>query len=433
MKYPKLVFLILILVSIFFATFQYVTISNDNKESVEVVGNLYIERIQYHIFKAAEPTEILEAGIKLQGGELTQEEFDYLANAFYNSDYVRAITYAPKGVNEYVYPYEENEAAIGHDVLNDDVSRIDAEKAIEMKEIVASGPYELVQGGTGIVLRNPIFIDNGSGEEFWGFTAGVMDPIKLLEISINADSLEELGYKFSIYSNYNDSNILLMETENFNLEEAVSLEFTINGNKWALNIYNEKINMERNIDVMGIFFISFFLSVFIYMGLRHYQKKHEMVKTQIYIEPLTKLYNRKYIDEYTLKEKNYILIYIDLNDFKPVNDNYGHEMGDKILIDFSKRLVNSFRDDAKLARIGGDEFVIILENINGNKGIEPIIARIYDASVKEFVYEEVKINISASIGVASFPKDGSNIKELLAVADEKMYADKKEKKKITDL
>lgn len=116
----------------------------------------------------------------------------------------------------------------------------------------------------------------------------------------------------------------------------------------------------------------------------------------------------------------FALAYIDLDHFKPVNDNYGHRIGDAVLLAVAQRLNTAVRGCDVVARIGGDEFVAIIDEIKDNEDITPIIDRIVNAISEPFFVETHKIEISCSVGVALYPTDGE-FEQLLICADAAMY------------
>jgi diguanylate cyclase (GGDEF)-like protein/PAS domain S-box-containing protein len=122
--------------------------------------------------------------------------------------------------------------------------------------------------------------------------------------------------------------------------------------------------------------------------------------------------------------KNFSLLYIDLDEFKAVNDTYGHDTGDILLKDVTSRTQLEIRQNDIFARIGGDEFIIVLTDVDKDF-ISKIAQNILSSLVKPFMIYEQTINISVSIGIATYPKDGEDIDSLLKNADNAMYSIKK--------
>lgn len=154
-------------------------------------------------------------------------------------------------------------------------------------------------------------------------------------------------------------------------------------------------------------------------------------------DSLTDLPNRSFILESLKHEiinanrrKNQVsILFIDLDDFKKINDSIGHEEGDKFLVDISKRIKSVLRSDDILGRLGGDEFIIILKNFSAKKEIKEIYERIPNIFQEPFPIRGNGYIISCSIGMSTFPKDGKTPEELIRKADMAMYQAKKNGKK----
>jgi diguanylate cyclase (GGDEF)-like protein/PAS domain S-box-containing protein len=116
------------------------------------------------------------------------------------------------------------------------------------------------------------------------------------------------------------------------------------------------------------------------------------------------------------------ILYCDLNEFKQINDEHGHAIGDFVLSEVSNRLNSFFRSNDTVARFGGDEFVIIIEHLDDDTQLG-MMAKSLAKKIAEPI-KELNLSISTSIGTASFPQDGLTKDQLLAIADHKMYAQK---------
>ncbi|MCP5324869.1 MAG: diguanylate cyclase [Oceanospirillaceae bacterium] len=118
------------------------------------------------------------------------------------------------------------------------------------------------------------------------------------------------------------------------------------------------------------------------------------------------------------------IFFIDLNKFKPVNDHYGHEVGDGLLIQVAHRLKTLMRNIDTVARIGGDEFVVIAEEISDLRIVKDLANRIIYAVAQPYEVNGIELKISCSIGISIYPRDGENDIELIRSADIAMYAAK---------
>jgi diguanylate cyclase (GGDEF)-like protein/PAS domain S-box-containing protein len=122
--------------------------------------------------------------------------------------------------------------------------------------------------------------------------------------------------------------------------------------------------------------------------------------------------------------RKFALLFVDLDKFKTINDTKGHAFGDQVLIEAANRLKRSIRKSDTVARIGGDEFVLLLENIKGQQEVSKMLQKIVNDLNSECVINGEKFEIKTSIGVALYPEDGSTAELLLANADKAMYESK---------
>jgi diguanylate cyclase (GGDEF)-like protein/PAS domain S-box-containing protein len=161
-------------------------------------------------------------------------------------------------------------------------------------------------------------------------------------------------------------------------------------------------------------------------------KADERLEHLAYIDQLTQLPNRMlYSDRLnqmiTLSErqkKQFSIFFLDLDKFKFVNDNYGHEVGDKLLIHVAKVLASNIRKSDTVARLGGDEFTVILpglDNYYDKFAVSLIAEKIIEKLSQEIIIDGNTINIGASIGIAIYPKDGAEAVALNKHADIAMY------------
>jgi len=158
-------------------------------------------------------------------------------------------------------------------------------------------------------------------------------------------------------------------------------------------------------------------------GVKHLLQRNEMLTMQ---DMLTELPNRHAFWQ-TLKNKAnltapFFLLYIDINDFRQMNEFYGHNEGDKLLVELSGRLQRELKRSDFVARVGGDEFAVILSDISDEASCQKVINRILDIADKPFVSENNNsYKVSLSIGAAGFPKDATTVEELMRFVDISAY------------
>ncbi|MBV7273641.1 GGDEF domain-containing protein [Clostridiaceae bacterium UIB06] len=123
------------------------------------------------------------------------------------------------------------------------------------------------------------------------------------------------------------------------------------------------------------------------------------------------------------KEKNkfFSVFFIDLNEFKKVNDNFGHDFGDFLLCEVGKRIKECVRECDVVARIGGDEFTLIISDISSYENALELEKNIHKALGRPIMREDTCVSLYASIGISMFPEDGDNEDSLINKADSRMY------------
>lgn len=158
-------------------------------------------------------------------------------------------------------------------------------------------------------------------------------------------------------------------------------------------------------------------------------QQEKLLKKLALYDQLTGCANRNLLRnrlDYQIKqaERNnteFSIVYFDLDKFKPINDHFGHQCGDAVLANIGKNVNAAVRATDTVARVGGDEFVIVLTDKVNRKDIKN---KLLTAIEQPIQYQAQEVAVSASIGLASFPEDGKSLDELLAIADSNMY-DKK--------
>ena len=183
-------------------------------------------------------------------------------------------------------------------------------------------------------------------------------------------------------------------------------------------------------------------SITLYLGA-NYQRQAFRLRRELFIEKrkfaelattdcLTSLCNaRRFNQEFDAAlatalpdAKPLFLLYIDLNGFKLINDQYGHQAGDHVLLTVAQRLCRCVRDTDIVARLGGDEFAILLTKDIHVSEADKIIARIHKSINQPIGYRGTSLQVTTSLGMASYPDDGSDRVELIIAADDSMYQNK---------
>jgi len=163
--------------------------------------------------------------------------------------------------------------------------------------------------------------------------------------------------------------------------------------------------------------------------ITHSKQQQEKLNLIAHYDVLTGLPNRalfadRFIQAISHSKRNQKLLaicFLDLDNFKPVNDTFGHETGDQLLIEVAKRISHCIKNEDTISRQGGDEFAILLNDIESYEQCEQTLARIHHSLSQAFFINDKSISIGASTGITLYPVDSEDIDTLLRHADQAMY------------
>lgn len=203
---------------------------------------------------------------------------------------------------------------------------------------------------------------------------------------------------------------------------------------WQGEIWNRKKNGELYAELLTISaLIDERADTVNYLGLfsdiTQSKEQQQALELMAHYDMLTQLPNRSlFADRFKQaiahSNRNHSLlavVFLDLDGFKPVNDRYGHEIGDQLLIEVAQRIKASIRQDDTASRLGGDEFVLLLNDISSPEHCERLIKRIRHAIELPYVLDGDNITLSASLGITLYPLDKADADTLLRHADQAMY------------
>jgi len=167
------------------------------------------------------------------------------------------------------------------------------------------------------------------------------------------------------------------------------------------------------------------------------REKNQLLEYMSYHDTLTNLPNRRLLEEFAEKmltlakreNKPLSILFMDLDRFKPINDVYGHQMGDEVLKLVAKRLEKFARSSDIISRYGGDEFVILAYDCS-KQDATALAERLVKAIEEPMKIDQLTPQLSASVGIATFPEDGGELTKLIRLADERLYMAKKSGLKI---
>ena len=429
MKKKNLVPLIVFLLSMCLVGFiVYKTDTHEKwqrRTTAQLNVSTYGERIKNEITNGIAITDTLKQVLISGNGDIKQ--FDTIAENLI-SDSIESVQLAPDGVVTDIYPAEGNEAG-KIDLLHDkDRGRISC-YARDNHTIITQGPFELKQGGYGIAVRNPVYLNDENGQEyFWGFTIVILRVPDIFSDSIHA--LSGFGYEYRLSKTetpWSDTYKIVYQSDG-QMTQPVSYDFTIGKENWTFEVTPESgwRNNTLIITVSTIFTaITLLLSGLTRVWLVSKENKN---KFQILArtDSLTGIYNRYGFDESAEKmmDKNpkahFVAALLDIDDFKFINDIYGHAYGDKALKSLADSMKTFFPSDALLGRNGGDEFCILLQNYTCEDAKE--LLQQFTGLPKTFSYKGKEQSFNISLGYAEYPTFAASRSQLIRCADAALYA-----------
>ena len=384
----------------------------------------YGERIKNEIVNGTEITDTLEQILISDDG--TIKHFNTIAKNLM-SDSIESVQLAPHGVVTDIYPAEGNEAGkidLLHDKDRGEISCY----ARDNHTVITQGPFELKQGDYGIAVRNPVYLNDENGQEyFWGFTIVILRVPEIFSDSISA--LSNFGYEYKLSKTdtpWSDTYEVVCQSDG-NLTNPVSYDFTIGEENWRFEVM--PVSGWRNAKLIAVIIglytsIVFVLSVLIWVWLTAKEHKNKFQKLA-HMDSLTNIYNRYGFDELAeemiAKNPNapYVVALFDIDNFKFINDIYGHVYGDKALRSLADSMKAFFPSDALLGRNGGDEFCILLKNYSYEDVKEKL--QQFTMAPKTFSYKGKEYPFYISLGYSEYPTFASNRSQLMRCADAALY------------
>ena len=384
----------------------------------------YGERIKNEIVNGTEITDTLEQILISDDG--TIKHFNTIAKNLM-SDSIESVQLAPHGVVTDIYPAEGNEAGkidLLHDKDRGEISCY----ARDNHTVITQGPFELKQGDYGIAVRNPVYLNDENGQEyFWGFTIVILRVPEIFSDSISA--LSNFGYEYKLSKTdtpWSDTYEVVCQS-NGNLTNPVSYDFTIGEENWRFEVM--PVSGWRNAKLIAVIIglytsIVFVLSVLIWVWLTAKEHKNKFQKLA-HMDSLTNIYNRYGFDELAeemiTKNPNapYVVALFDIDNFKFINDIYGHVYGDRALKNLADSMKSFFPSDTLLGRNGGDEFCILLPNCTYDDVKEQLqqftmLPKIFSCKGNDYPFY-------ISLGYAEYPIAASNRAQLMRCADAALY------------
>ena len=384
----------------------------------------YGERIKNEITNGIAITDTLKQVLISENGKISQ--FDTIAENIM-SDVIESIQLAPNGNVTDIYPSEGTEAS-KIDLLQDkDCSKISC-YARDNHVIITQGPFDLKRGGCGIAVRNPVYLkDENNQEYFWGFTIVILRVPDIFSDAISA--LSDFGYEYRLSKTdapWSDTYKVVYQSDD-QLTHTVSYGFTIGEEHWTLEVAPE--SGWRDLRLLVIVGGMFTAVVLLFSGLTRVWlvSKENKNKFQIlaHTDSLTDIYNRYGFDELAERmitknpKTHFVAALLDIDDFKFINDIYGHVYGDRALKSLTDSMKAFFPKNTLLGRNGGDEFCILLPDHTYKEAGELLLQ--FTKLPKTFSCKGKEYPFFISLGYAEYPTFASSRSQLMRCADAALY------------
>ena len=384
----------------------------------------YGERIKNEITNGIAITDTLKQILISENGKISQ--FDTIAENIM-SDVIESIQLAPDGNVTDIYPSEGTEAS-KIDLLQDkDCSKISC-YARDNHVIITQGPFDLKRGGCGIAVRNPVYLkDENNQEYFWGFTIVILRVPDIFSDAISA--LSDFGYEYRLSKTaapWSDTYKVVYQSDD-QLTHTVSYGFTIGEENWKLEVAPE--SGWRDLRLLVIVGGMFTTVVLLFSGLTRVWlvSKENKNKFQIlaHTDSLTDIYNRYGFDELAERmitknpKTHFVAALLDIDDFKFINDIYGHVYGDRALKSLTDSMKAFFPKNTLLGRNGGDEFCILLPDHTYKEAGELLLQ--FTKLPKTFSCKGKEYPFFISLGYAEYPTFASSRSQLMRCADAALY------------
>lgn len=380
------------------------SIARENKERAAYMTQALASSLEKDMESYLYPMDVWDLLIRTGHGKVYDFE-SVCDNIRMDKGVVRTIELAPGGVTAYRYPVSEND---------------------KTEDLQSS-----------IVVRIPVYItDQRQQAAFWGLVIMHLNTDGIMKAA-DFDRLvsEQYEYKLLKKSSLAGAPEVLSASSDAELIDPVSAQFRVmDGETWVLEVtqkggwVSQVLVIRHNIFIVVLCSL---ISTVVWLMLSLKSKERELLRLS-YKDSLTSLYNpRKYFNtlgELQKKHSSYGLIYMDINDFKSINDTCGHQTGDALLNVIAKRLEKCISAGDSAFRVGGDEFAVLVNGAHEPEYFEELIRRIRSEAAREIQIGTLCLKVSISAGYARCPEDAFRFEDIVRNADQAMYEQKRRDK-----
>ncbi len=359
------------------------------------------------------------------------EDWEPLAQALMRkATSIRNIAVAPDNVIRFIYPTAGNQAALGLDYRTVPAQFVAIELARQRQDIVIAGPLTLVQGGTAVIARIPIFNDAPSNQRYWGTCSVVIDIDKLFQSTGLLELASQSQLAMRGVDGYGaDGELFWGDASVFFNAFAIENIRLLSGS-WQIAIALPQAQQGQfGLSSLLVRLLGYSLCILLFLALFSLYYAYRHARLSALQDPLTLLPNRRFamqlLQRLVNEKAEFSILSLDLDKFKEVNDNYGHAMGDALLQEVAKRLQSALRASDYACRLSGDEFLVILPRVHREQDLQHIISKVSAKLCSNvFTFNGKQVSIQYSLGYASFPLHATELDKLLHFADLSMYQQK---------
>ena len=396
-----------------------------NRTKAQLNAMTYAERINGELMEGIGVTNTLKQ-VVISGDGNINKFYDIAAKMM--DDSIQSIQIAPNGVVTEIYPEVGNESG-KIDLINDSDRGEISRYARDNDTVIMQGTFELKQGGYGIAVRNPVYLENENGQKrFWGFTIVILKVPEIFSESVEA--LSNFGFKYSLQkcaSPWDDTYEWVYGSKK-ELNDPVIYDFDVYRDKWRLEIL-PKSGFYNNNNLIYMFIggvIIVLLLTGLTVALISINENRKLFKKLAVTDTLTGIYNRlgfnRQVEQYMRQnpQKHCVVAMLDIDDFKLVNDVYGHAAGDGVLQKLAESMKQYFSKDVILGRNGGDEFSIFMPDCTAVE-VKPFLKKFTEETRNFYCKGEVH-TFTISLGFAEYPVLADDCSKLMRCADMALYA-----------
>ena len=395
-----------------------------SRKMADLNAMTYAERMKTDIMQGIGVTVTLEQMLISENGRI-QKFSETAANMI--TDSVQSIQIAPDGVVTEIYPEEDNEAG-KIDLIHDEARGKISCYARDNHVLIMQGPFQLKQGGYGIAVRKPVYLEDESGQEFfWGFTIVIIRVPEIFSDSVK--SLSDFGYQYCLSKTGSpwEEAYEVVDCSGGSISTPVSYTFEIGGSVWKLEVMPQNGWVEKSYlySIFGGGLLVVLLLTGLTAALLILDENRQELRKFALTDALTGIYNRHGFDKHVTvymkqyPEKHCVGVQFDIDDFKLINDIYGHASGDKALQILAESMRKFFPEHAVLGRNGGDEFCIFLPDCTCKEAEEKLVQ--FTKQKRFFVYEGEERAFNISLGYAEYPVHAKSQLQLMHCADAALY------------